>query len=170
MMSQRIDDPLVDLGIYIGVVASCGILLAVAILVASGAALAQDGHTEITANITRLIDADTAVCDVTMTAEAGENLYWNVRVKERPITVTLLDQRLRVHGVDAHEASTDKGKIAKLSVEKLLVGKRVELTPRGKDNFGRLLAIVTLVDEHGNKIVLADWLIKNNHGVAFRPR
>ena len=132
-------------------------------------AYGQDGRTEITAEIVRLIDADTAVCNVTMTAEEGENLYWNVRTDMRPISITLLDQRLRVHGVDAAERGTDKGKIAKEAVEKLLVGKTVKLTPRGKDNFGRLLAIVTLVDKDGKETVLADWLIKNRHGIVYKP-
>ena len=143
-----------------------GTLAAVFYGVASS--LAGDGHTEITAAIHRTVDADTFVVDVTMVAEPGEPLYWNLRTPERPITITLLDQRLRLHGVDAHELATDKGKIAKLSVEKLLVGKTVKLTPRGKDNFGRLLAIVTLVDEAGKEIVLADWLIKNGHGVSYK--
>lgn len=142
--------------------------LSIVAVLLSSPLLASDGHTEITASIHRAVDADTFVVDVEMTAEVGEPLCWNVRTPERPITITLLDQRLRLHGVDAHELATDKGKIAKLSVEKLLVGKTVKLTPRGKDNFGRLLAIVTLVDTAGNEIVLADWLIENGHGVAYR--
>ena len=140
-----------------------------AMVLACVPAVAQDGHTEITANITRTIDAGTVVCDVTMTAEKGENLYWNVRTETRPVTITLLDQRLRVHGCDAAELGTDKGKLAKVAVEKLIEGKTVKLTPRGKDSFGRLLAIVTLVDKDGKETVLADWIIKHNYGIAYRP-
>jgi endonuclease YncB( thermonuclease family) len=117
----------------------------------------------------KAIDADTLSGTVMMIAEEGEPLLWNVETDARPVTVYLTNQRIRVWGIDAYELS-DKphGLAAKKAVEELLKGSVIWLTPRGKDNFGRLLAVVTLVDDAGNEIVLADWLITHGHGVEYR--
>ena len=116
----------------------------------------------------RVTDADTFAGEVVMFAEGHDSLAWDVDTAVRPIVIKLRKQRIRVAGVDAAELHTVKGDAAKLAVEKLIAGKTIKLTPRGKDNFGRLLAIVTLVDKDGKETILADWLIQHGHGIAYR--
>ena len=131
-------------------------------------AVGSDGQTEVTTTLIRVIDADTLVVDVTMTAEKGEPLFWQIETETRPISITLVDQRVRVHGVDAWEMKELRGVDARNAVNRLLAGKTIKLTPRGKDKYGRLCAIVTLIDDKGKETILADWLIRNGHGVEYK--
>ena len=137
-------------------------------------------------HLSRATDADTLVGDVELgpikfvddiddppggSADGTHTYAWDVAVIGDAFyipTVILKNQRIRVAGCNAYELNTDKGKAAKVAVEKLVFGKKIKLTPRGKDNFGRLLAIVTLVDDKGKETILADWLIKNGHGVEYK--
>lgn len=149
---------------------------------------AQDGHTDITLSLSKVQDADTLHGDVVMSpttfiddvddppggsADGTFSYGWEVSVVGYafyPPTVILKNQRIRVANCDAYELNTNRGKSAKLAVEKLIAGKTIKLTPRGKDSFGRLLAIVTLIDKDGGEVVLADWLIKNRHGIVYKDK
>lgn len=133
-------------------------------------AIDDNNQTEVTFEVTRIIDGDTLVGDVTMAADEGEPLYWAIETRTRPIEVKLVNQRLRVLGVDAWERGDgERGKVAKAAVTLLiLAADRIELkSPYGWDNFGRLVAGVTVhLDEH--RVDLKEWLIENEHGVTYR--
>jgi len=121
----------------------------------------------------KVIDADTLSGTVTMIAVEGEQLLWGVESDVRPLTVYLVNQRIRLHGVDAWELrDKPRGPAAKEAVEDLLKGDEgyvIWLTPRGKDNFGRLLADVMISTADGREIDLAKWLIEHGHGVPYKP-
>lgn len=130
---------------------------------------AGDGQAGVSLKLVRCIDADTLEGDVVIVAKEGESLPWGLESDTRPIKIVIVAQRIRVHGVDAWELKEERGKKARDAViYKMSFAKTIKLTPKGKDNFGRLLSVVTIVDNAGKETVLADWLIEHKHGVPYR--
>jgi endonuclease YncB( thermonuclease family) len=54
----------------------------------------------------------------------------------------LVPVRVRLHGVQVAEKSTDKGKLVAAALRDRLTDKRVSLTLMGRDKYGRMMAKV----------------------------
>lgn len=76
-------------------------------------------------------------------------------------TITVLDEnnkqiRVRLWGIDAPESKQAYGKAARSRLADNIAGKDVRLDVRGKDRYGRLLAVVWLGDENENLLQVRD--------------
>jgi endonuclease YncB( thermonuclease family) len=74
--------------------------------------------------------------------------------------------KVRVYGVDCPEKNTPAGVVAKAWAMATLTNKFVELTPRGKDKYGRVLASVavrcgTRVRDYG------ELVLQEKHGIPY---
>lgn len=109
-----------------------------------------------------------------ITVKDGDTITANVNF---PWGVTLRDQPIRCLGYDAWESSrrrqsvriTDaelaNGEQASAALSGLLSSSRVYGTPgkRERDNYGRLLVRLTVVDKDGKQIDVAEWMERNGH-------
>lgn len=70
---------------------------------------------------------------------------------------------LRLHGIDAPELCQDHGPQAREALAAKLLGQRVQVTPKGRDSYGRTLAQVQLRGED-----VAAWMVGQGHAWSYR--
>ena len=87
-------------------------------------------------------------------------------------TVVLMNgERVRLYGVDAPEQSQPFGPEARACLAAMVMGKMVEVHPKGRDRYGRLLAVLVVADEEVNAALVAQgcaWAYPGT-GDAYRP-
>lgn len=76
-------------------------------------------------------------------------------------TITVLNEenkqmRVRLWGIDAPEKKQSYGQAARRHLAEHIAGKDVRLEIRGKDRYGRVLAVVWLGDENENLLQVRD--------------
>lgn len=141
------------------------------ILALLAASLAFGDEPKVTLQPTRIVDGDTIVGSVIIEASEGDSLPWELELDIRPVKVKMLRQRIRVAGVDCWERRDPRGPAAKAATDDLLKrADAIRLTPKGRDDFGRLLAEVNVYFLNGESVRLDKWLIEHGHGVPYEGR
>ena len=88
-------------------------------------------------------------------------------------TITVLDEakhsiRVRVWGIDAPESKQAYGQASRRHLAERIAGQDVRLEVRGKDRYGRVLAVVWLGDENENLLQLCNGFAW--HYVAYAKK
>ena len=83
--------------------------------------------------VIKVIDGDTFEMKVTHTGKNNEDEYNDI-------------ERVRIAGINAPELGTPTGKKAKDDLERKLNGKEVRCYIETRDNYGRLVAKVEIID------------------------
>jgi len=111
----------------------------------------------------------TSICISGVNAHKYEKIGYVTKVIDGDtIKISSVNKNIRLWGVDTPELKTSKGKAVKLSVSKLLLGKKVTLDIDNKkrhDKYGRVLAKVYLNGKDVNK-----WLLRKKYArVMYIP-
>ncbi|MFZ5425740.1 MAG: thermonuclease family protein [Thermodesulfobacteriota bacterium] len=59
-------------------------------------------------------------------------------------TVTVDGRRVRLHGIDAPELAQPGGERSREFLEALVLGRQVRVTPKDRDDYGRIVGVVVL--------------------------
>ena len=70
--------------------------------------------------------------------------------------------KVRIDGIDAPEICQDGGRAARHALARRLQGRRLELLPRGQDDYGRVVAAVRVDGED-----IAGWMVGQGHAWSY---
>ena len=86
----------------------------------------------------------------------GDTLWVRPAFGGRPV-------KIRVHGIDAPEICQAGGQASRAALAQRVAGRRLEVSPQRKDDYGRTLALIHLEGED-----IASWMVDQGHAWSYR--